>query len=190
MTDPLLLLHIDIEIANHHDSARRPNAFLTATELSIRHVALHDVDAVFLIKGDTRDFIKTHYVVLAYQPPLTTSHVDKHLGNGCLAPGNQVGIRGDLLEDMALSRTTWAKLHQVIVPFDKRGHPEQNHHLRPFVQVIGFVSNGANKKVLPFLCRELSPAFRENIHTARPTSDPLPAAPCGEWITRRQPRCS
>src|SRR4051794_3632275 len=62
MPNPLLVLHVDVKVANHDDAAISTNTLLAAAELGGLHVAFHDVDAIFLVKGDTGDFIKAHDV--------------------------------------------------------------------------------------------------------------------------------
>ena len=70
MSDPLLLLDIHIEIADHDDAAVGADVLLAAAELARRHVALHDVDAVLLIEGDAGDLVEADDVVLADQAAL------------------------------------------------------------------------------------------------------------------------
>ncbi len=50
MADALLLLHIDIEVAHHHDPALSADALLAAVELAGDHIALEDVNAVLLFE--------------------------------------------------------------------------------------------------------------------------------------------
>ena len=52
MTDPLLVLHIHFEVANHDDAAIGANALLSAAELAGLHVSLHDIHAILLVEGD------------------------------------------------------------------------------------------------------------------------------------------
>ena len=68
MTDPLLVLDIDVEVADHDDAAVGADALRPRLELAGLHVALHDVDAVLLIEGDAGDLVEADDVVLADQP--------------------------------------------------------------------------------------------------------------------------
>ena len=79
VTDPLLMLDLDVEVAHHHDAALGPNALLAARELPGFHVALEDVHPVLLVEGDTRDLVEAHHVVLADEPSLPRGVVDEHL---------------------------------------------------------------------------------------------------------------
>ena len=66
MTDSLLVLNVDVKVTNQDNRAVRANALFAAGELSRLHIALHDVDAILLVEGHTRDLIKTDNVVLAH----------------------------------------------------------------------------------------------------------------------------
>src|SRR5580700_8413935 len=58
MANPLLMLHVHVEVTNHDDTAIGTNAFLAAAEFTRFHVALHNVYAIFLVEGDAGDFIE------------------------------------------------------------------------------------------------------------------------------------
>src|ERR1039458_201151 len=81
MADALLLLDVNIEIADHHDPAVCPDILFAAAELAGGHVALHNIDAVLLIEGDAGDLVKADDIVLAHQATLSRSVVHKHLGD-------------------------------------------------------------------------------------------------------------
>ena len=69
-----------------------------------RHVALHDVDAVFLIEGNSGDLVEANHVILADQAALPGRIVDEHLGDRRFAAGNQMGVGRDLLEQSGSCR--------------------------------------------------------------------------------------
>ena len=135
MRDALLLLNIDVEVADHDDAAVSADLILAAAELARRHVALHDVHAVLLIEGDAGDLVEADDVVLADQAALASGVVDEHLGDGRLAAGDQVGVRRDLLKQMALARASGPKLDEVVVPLDERNHAQKRHALGPLVEM-------------------------------------------------------
>src|SRR5918996_316585 len=122
MRDALLLLNINIEVSDHDKAPISADLVLPTAELTGGHVALHDVHTVLLIEGDAGHLIEAHNVVLAYKAALASGVVDEHLGDGRLAAGDEVCVRGDLLKQMALARRSRAKLHEVVVPFDERNH--------------------------------------------------------------------
>ena len=68
VANPLLLLDVHVEVADHHDATLGANVLLAATELARGHVALHDVHAVLLIEGDAGDLVEADHVVLANRP--------------------------------------------------------------------------------------------------------------------------
>ena len=127
----LLLLHVHIEDCQpSRCPPSRPNVLLAAAELAGRHVALHDVDAVLLIEGNPGDLVEADHVVLANQSSLPRRVIDEHLRDGRLAAGDQMRIRRDLLEKMALAGAAWTQFHQVVVPLHERNHAKQRHSLR------------------------------------------------------------
>ena len=92
MPHALLVLHIDIEIANHHDAALGPDAFLASAELARLHVAFHDVDAVFLIERNAGDFIEADHIVLADEAALAVGVVYERARHGGLTSRNEMGV--------------------------------------------------------------------------------------------------
>jgi hypothetical protein len=64
VSNPLLALHIGVEVADHLDAAIGPDALPSTTELARLHVPLHDVDAVLVVEGDARHLVEAHDIVL------------------------------------------------------------------------------------------------------------------------------
>jgi hypothetical protein len=163
--DALLLLHVYLEVSHHHDPALGADALLAATELAGGHVALHDIDAVLLVEGDSRNLIEAHDVVLADQPALAVRHVDEHLGERGLAAREEVGVGRDLLVDMALTGSARAELDQVVVSLHERNHAQQDDPLRALIERLGLQADGADQEVAPLLGRQgLPPASQDVQH--------------------------
>ena len=85
MPDALLVLDIDLEIADQHNRAFGADALAAPRELAALHVALHDVDAILLIEGDAGDFVETDDIILADQAALPGRVVHEHLRDSRLA---------------------------------------------------------------------------------------------------------
>ena len=154
MADPLLLLDVDLEVADHDDAALGADALLAAAELAGGHIALHDVDAVLLVERDAGDLVEADHVVLADQAALPVGHVHEHLGDGGLAARQQVRIRGELLVDVALAGAARAELDQVVVALDERGHAQQHDASGRLVQGGRLQAGGADEEVAPIRRRE------------------------------------
>ena len=107
VTDPLLVLHVHVEVAHHHDAAVGPDALLAPAELSRLHVPLHDVDAVLLVEGNAGHLVEADHVVEADQTALTGGVIHEHPGDGRLAAADEVGVGRNLLEEVALARPPW-----------------------------------------------------------------------------------
>lgn len=73
MAHPLLVLHVNVEGADHHDAAFSADTLATARELAGLHVTLHDVDAVLLVEGYARHLVETDNIVLADKPALASN---------------------------------------------------------------------------------------------------------------------
>jgi len=131
--NPLLLLDIHVEIADHDDASFGPDILLAAAKLAGRHVAFHDVDAVLLVEGDARHFIEADHVVLTYETALTVRIVDKHLGDGRLAARDEMGIGRNLLEQVALAGAPRSEFDQIVVALHKRDNrgSRQTEHSEP-----------------------------------------------------------
>ena len=121
------------------------------------HVALHDVHAVLLVEGNAGNFVEAHHVVLADQPALAVGVVHEHPGDGRLAAGDQMGVGGNLLEEMALAGAARAKLDHVVVVLDERHHA-QDADTSMFRSVIASGSRPTlrSRKSLPFGGAELA----------------------------------
>ena len=128
MSDPLLVLHVHIEVADHDDAAVGPDTLLAAAEFPRLHVPLHDVDAVLLIEGDARDLVEADHIVLAHQAPLAGACSQTSWPRSPCRP-RQVGIWRDLLKEVALAGSAWPELHHVVVALDERNHAQDEHVL-------------------------------------------------------------
>ncbi len=148
--DTLLMLNIDIEIADQNDAAIGADALLATAEFPGLHESLHDVYTILLIKGDTGNLIKTDYIVLADQPTPTGRVVDKHLGDRCLTAGNQMRIRRNLLEEMAFASSPRAEFHQIVVTLNKGNHPQHQGITLSLRQSSRFYPYRTKQEYLPF----------------------------------------
>ena len=87
--------------------------------------------------------------------------IDEHARDRGLATGNQVGVRRNLLEQMALAGSSRTEFNHVVVSLHKRNHAEQHHVLSAGSQLFGFHADAADQKLLPFVCGKCFPAFVE-----------------------------
>ena len=124
VSDALLMFNIHIEVANQNDAAIGSDAFLATAEFTGLHVPLHDVHAILLIERDTGYLVEADHIVLADQSTLAGCVVDEHPGNRGFISRNQMRIRRNLLEEVALARSSGAEFHQVVVALDKRNHSQ------------------------------------------------------------------
>ena len=121
------MLDIDFEISDQHNGALGANTLAAARELAALHVAIHDVDAVLLIEGDARHLVEAHHIILADEATLAIRHIHKHAGDCGFAATDEMRIRGNLLEQVALARAPRAELHKVVVVLHERNHTQDQH---------------------------------------------------------------
>src|ERR1017187_2683276 len=159
MTDPLLVLDVHVEIAHHHNSAIGADALLPAAELTGFHVTLHDVHAILLVEGDSGDLIEADHIVLANQSALAAGIVDEHARDRRFAPGDHVGIRRYLLEQVTLAGASRAKLHHVVIALHERNHAQQHHVTGTGRELLRLHADAANQETLPLFDGELLPAL-------------------------------
>ena len=86
VSDLLLLLDVDIEIADHDDAAFGPDILLATAELARGHIAFHDVDAVLLVEAGPCYFVKVYDVVLTHQTALPVRVVQNIFATVALPP--------------------------------------------------------------------------------------------------------
>ena len=127
MANALLVFDIHLEVAHHDHAAEPSNALLAAAELPGLHIPLHDVDPVFLIKGDSGDLVEADHIVLAYEATLAVGGVDEHLRNSGLPARNEMSIGRHLLVEMALAGFTGTKLNGVVVVLYTRDHAKKHY---------------------------------------------------------------
>ncbi|EXI72922.1 MAG: hypothetical protein AW07_03058 [Candidatus Accumulibacter sp. SK-11] len=138
----LLMLHIDLEIADHDDRTVGADALLAARELAGLHVPLHDVHAVLLVEGDAGHLVEAHHVVLAHQASLAIGVVDEHPRHRCLATGDQVRIRRHLLKQMRFASPPRPDLDHVVIALDERDHAQEHRILVALGQFARFETDG------------------------------------------------
>ena len=73
------MFHVHVEVADHHDAAIGADGLLPSAELAGLHIALHDVDALLFVKGDSGDLVEADRIVVADKPALPVGIVDEHL---------------------------------------------------------------------------------------------------------------
>jgi hypothetical protein len=114
--------------------------------------------------------VEAHHVVLAHESALAARVVDEHLRDGRLAARDQVRVRRNLLEQVALARTARTQLDEVVVALDERHHPQQHDCFRALAELRGLQPDRAHdRKSIHSASGESLAPFGEHVR-ARPTS--------------------
>ena len=96
-------IHALIDVADEDHRSGCGFFFLATGKGAGRHIVLHDLDAVFVLKVDTGNLVKRHAVPQANQAHGFSAHVVKQVRDGGLTAGNKDAVRGDFLVDMGFT---------------------------------------------------------------------------------------
>ena len=72
-----------------------------------------------------------------------------------------MGIRRDLLEQVALAGASRTKLHHVVVALHERNHPEEQHVAGTGCELLRLHADTPDQEILPLLSGESLPALIE-----------------------------
>ena len=86
-------VHALIDVANKHHGCGCRLLFLATGEGTGRHIVLHDLYAVLILKVDTSDLVKGYAIPQAHQADLLGGHIVEEVGHGGLTAGNQNRVR-------------------------------------------------------------------------------------------------
>ena len=96
-------VHALIDVADENHRSGRGFFLLATGKGTGRHIVLHDLDAVLVLKVDTGNLVKRHAVPQANQAHGFPSHVVKQVRDSSLTAGNKDAVRGDFLIDMGFT---------------------------------------------------------------------------------------
>ena len=96
-------IHALIDITDENHRSGRDFFFFSTGEGAGRHIVLHDLDAVLILKVDTSNFIERYAVPQADQAHSFSAHVVEQVRNGSLTAGNKDAVWGDFLVDMGFA---------------------------------------------------------------------------------------
>ena len=150
-----LILHVDVEVPDHHDAAGRLDRLAAATELSRLHIALEDVHPLLRVELHAGHLVEADDVVLCDEAALPASEVHEHVRDAGLTSGHEVCVRGDLLEEVGLPGTSWPELDSVVVADDEGQHAEKQDVLLALGEGCGFEADAAQQERSPLLQGEL-----------------------------------
>ena len=111
-----------IDVANEEHRSCRCFFLFAAGKGAGRHIVLHDLDAIFVLKVDIGNLIERYAVPQADQAHGFSARVVKQIRNGSLATGNKDAVRGDFLVNMGFAGASRTQLAEVEVVLNKRQH--------------------------------------------------------------------
>ena len=130
----------------------------TTGERVVRHVVLHDVHELLLrLLVAPGKFVERNAVPIADKSNLSRRIVDEELCQRDFATRQEHPVRRALRIDVRLARSLGSKLHEVVVPLDKRNKPQELEKLVPTPELLGIETNRLKERIDPFLGRHLLP---------------------------------
>ena len=114
--------HILVDVANEDHRCLGSFLFLASSKRAGSHVVFHDLDAIFILKGDASDLVKRNAVPHTNKADLFCTDVVEQIGNSRLSARDQNTVRRDFFVNMRLTGAAGAKLTVVKVILNQRKH--------------------------------------------------------------------
>ena len=160
------VLHGVVDVALKDHGGIGVNLVAAARVAAARHVVLHDLHGVGVLKAHAGDLVERHAVPVAHQAHAVGAHgvhAAEQVGRGGLAARKQDGVGRDLFVDMALAGAAGTQLAQVVVALDERHHTLDKVQALFLGKLAGFVASGAQQHVEPLVAREILALFDHGI---------------------------
>ncbi len=148
--------HVDrlVGVAEHRDAGVARHGLLAALELARLAVGLERRDDLFWHLLEVSDLVEAHDVPDHHHALLPTAHVAEQVGHGG-RPGEQRGIRRQLLHRVTFAGATWPQLDQIVVPFAEWDESGQEQQLQPPLHIHWLVSHAADHEIEPLVAGEI-----------------------------------
>ncbi len=112
---------VDVSDKNHGSTGTDR---ISATRKRARgHIVLHDLNTVFILKRNTRHFIKRNDIPNTNQTNLKATHIVEEICYGRLPTRNQDTVGTDLFVNMTFPGSARPKLAKIEVILHKGNHP-------------------------------------------------------------------
>jgi hypothetical protein len=126
-----------------------------------RHIVLHDLDAILVLKVNSSDLIKSDTIPKTDKSDLTSAHVVEKIGNRRLPARHENTVRRDLLVQMRFSGASWTKFTEIEIILHQRQHPVQKQPLLTVRELIRLHTGGTKQDINPlFLSERFSPPLQ------------------------------
>ena len=152
------ILHGVVDVALKDHGGIGVNLVAAARIAAARHVVLHDLHGVGVLKAHAGDLVKRHAVPVAHQAHAIGAHgvhAAEQVGRGGLAARKQDGVGRDLFVDMALAGAAGTQLAQVVVALDQRHHALDKVQALFLGKLAGFVASRTQQHVEPLVARKV-----------------------------------
>ena len=160
------VLHGVVDVALKDHGGVGVNLVATARIAAARHVILHDLYGVGVLKAHAGDLVERHAIPVPHQAHAVGAHgvhAAEQVGRRGLAARKQNGVGRDLFVDVALTGAARTQLAQVVVALDKRHHALDKVHALLLRKLAGLIAGRAQQHVEPLVAREILAFFDHSI---------------------------
>ena len=160
------VLHGIVDVALKDHGGVGVNLVAAARVAAARHVVLHDLYGVSVLKAHAGDLVERHAIPMAHQAHAVGAHgvhTAEQVGRGGLPARKQDGVGRDLFVDMALTGTAGTQLAQVVVALDERHHTLDKVQALFLGKLAGLIASGAQQHVEPLVARKVLALFDHGI---------------------------
>ena len=152
------VLHGVVDVALKDHGGIGVNLVAAARIAAARHVVLHDLHGIGVLKAHAGDLVERHAIPVAHQAHAIGAHgvhAAEQVSRGGLAAREQDGVGRDLFVNVALAGAAGTQLAQVVIALDERHHTLDKVQTLFLGKLTGLITSGAQQHVEPLVARKV-----------------------------------
>ena len=152
------VLHSVVDVALKDHGGIGVDLVAAARVAAARHIVLHDLHGIGVLKAHAGDLVERHAVPVTHQAHTVGAHgvhAAEQVGRSGLAARKQDGVRRDLFVDMALAGAAGTQLAQIVVALDQRHHALDKVQALLLGKLAGLIASRAQQHVEPLVARKV-----------------------------------
>ena len=152
------VLHGVVDVAFKDHGGIGVDLVAAARIAAARHVVLHDLHGIGVLKAHAGDLVERHAVPVAHQAHTVGAHgvhTAEQVGRGGLAARKQDGVGRDLFVDVTLTGAAGTQLAQIVVALDERHHALDKVQALFLGKLAGLIASRAQQHIEPLVARKV-----------------------------------